>query len=486
NLTCIEDDSTRRRQMGNGNGTGVRSDSSTEGNRVDVSELISAIDGEVLEPDSAGYDEARALWNMRFDRRPDVIARCVTDGDVSTAVDFARDTGLLLSVKGGGHSYAANTVADGGLLIDLSPMKQVRVDPGSLSVLVQGGVTCAELDATTQQHGLATPTPTVSSVGVIGAGLGGGGGYLSRAYGLTIDNVTSAEMVTADGRRLRLSAAENDDLFWAIRGGGGNFGVVTSLDLRLHPVGPEVLSGQIIYPFDDAVEMFGFFREFMAEAPDQFQCYPFCFKVPPIDLFPPETHGMPVLDFVVFHQDPDAIDFVQPLRELGEPILDLVGPAPYVAAQTGFDANLPKGHRYLSKAHDLDELSDAAIETMVEFVPEMVGAFTAAYFDPSGGAVGRVDPSATPYRGRSTSYGFHIIAGWLEAGEDESVIGWASGFHEAMAAHATGGVYVNLIADDEPGRVPAAYGDNYQRLVDLKREWDPTNLFRHNYNLAPG
>lgn len=452
---------------------------------MDVSGLASALGGELLEPDDAGFEEARALWNVRFDRRPDLIARCTSRDDVAAAVDFARENAQVLSVKGGGHSYAARSVAEGGLLIDLSPMKSVRVDREAAVVRIEGGVTCAELDAATQEHGLATPTPTVSSVGVIGAALGGGAGYLSRKFGLTADNVIAAEVVTADGQQLRLSAGEHPDLFWAIRGGGGNFGVVTALELQLHQVGPQVLSGQIIYPFDRAAEFLRFFREFMAEAPDEFQCYPFCFRVPPIDVFPEETHGEPVLDFVLCHQDPDAVDFVRPLRELGDPILDVVAPSPYVDVQTAFDANLPKGQRYLSKAHDLDGLSDGAIDTMVEFVPRMVGALTAAYFDPLGGAIGRVDAAATAYRGRETTFGFHCIAGWMDPSEDASVIGWASEFHEAMAAHSTGGVYVNLIADDESERVPAAYGANYPRLVELKREWDPTNLFSSNYNIPP-
>ena len=453
---------------------------------MNKADLASCLRGVLLEPGDDGFDDARSLWNVRFDRNPDAIIRCANGADVKAAIDFARFRGMQLSVKGGGHSYAANSVADGGLLIDLSPMKTVRVDTDAKTVTVEAGVTCAEMDAATQDHGLATPAPTVSSVGVIGAALGGGAGYLSRTYGLMIDNIISAEVVTADGRRLRVAPDENADLFWALRGGGGNFGVVTSLELRLHDVGPQVLSGQIIYPFDRAGEMLRFFRDFMAEAPDELQCYPFCFRVPPIDLFPEETHGKPVLDFVLVHQDPEAIGIVQPLRELGEPILDFVGPSRYVDAQTSFDANLPKGQRYVSKAHDLSGLSDGAIDTMVKFVPQMVGPLSAAYFDPLGGAIASVDTSATPYAGRDAEYGFHIIAGWMDAAEDESVLAWASQFHRAMDAHATGGVYVNLIADDETHRIPSAYGENYARLVELKLQWDPTNMFASNYNIPPG
>ena len=446
---------------------------------------LGSVRGDVFGPDDAGFDGARDLWNVRFDRRPDLVVRCSTSSDVKAAIDHAREVGMRLSVKGSGHSYAANSVADGGLLIDLSHMKIITVDTAAKTVVVEGGVTCGELDAATQAYGLATPTPTVSSVGVIGAALGGGAGYLSRKFGLMLDNVLSVEVVTADGRQIRASAGENPGLFWAIRGGGGNFGVITSMELRLHDVGPQVLAGQIIYPFDKASEHLRFFREFMSDAPDEFQCYPFCFRVPPIEVFPEETHGQPVLDFVVCHQDPEASEFVAPLQELGEPILSVVGPSAYVDVQTGFDANLPKGQRYTSKAHDLNELSDGAIDTMVEYVPLIKGAFTAAYFDPLGGAISRIEGAATPYGGRSTPYGFHIIAGWMDASEDESVLAWANEFHGAMAAHATGGVYVNLIADDETHRIPTAYGDNYLRLVALKQKWDKDNLFTSNYNIPP-
>lgn len=452
---------------------------------VDRSALSARIQGELLAPGDDGFDDARLLWNARFDRRPDLIARCTSRDDVKAAVVFARERDMHISVKGGGHSYAAKSVADGGLLIDLSPMKEVTVDVGARTVMVEAGVTCGEMDAATQSHGLATPAPTVSSVGVIGAALGGGTGYLSRAFGMMIDNVISAEVVTADGQILRAAPDENDDLYWALRGGGGNFGVVTSIELRLHEIGPQVLAGQIIYPFDDAAHLFRAYRDFMATAPDEFQCYAFSFRIPPIDAFPEDTHGQPVIDFVLLHHDPSATAFVQPLRDLGEPILDLVGPNTYVETQKVFDANLPKGQRYLSKAHHLESLSDGALDTMVQYIPDMAGEFTIAYFDPQGGAIGRVDPASTPYGGRAADYGFHCLAGWVNAADDDAVISWASAFQDAMSAHATGGVYVNLIAEDEAERIPRAYGDNYKRVVSLKQVWDPSNAFRSNYNIRP-
>lgn len=448
-------------------------------------ELADRVTGPVLRAGDIDYDTARALWNSRFGRRPDTIVRCADAADVASALEHARANGQPVSVKGGGHSYAANSVADGGVLIDLSPMRSISVDPKSATATIGGGVTCGELDAATQEHGLATPTPTVSSVGVAGAALGGGGGYLSRAHGLTIDNVLSARVVTADGRVVTASPSDNPDLFWAIRGGGGNFGVVVELELRLHPVGPEVLSGQIIYPFDEAGRLLRSYRHFMADAPDELQVYAFMFRVPPIDAFPAELHGDPVIDFVLCHQDPEATSAVQPLQSLGTPILDAVTPAPYVDVQQAFDPTLPAGQRYYSRAHDLADLSDAAIDTAVAHVPEMTGSFTSAYFDPGGGATARVDSAATAFHGREARYGFHILAGWSDASDDSSVIGWAADFHAAMARHATGGVYVNLLADDEIDRVPAAYGDNLARLIEAKRTWDPENVFRSNHNIAP-
>ena len=374
---------------------------------------------------------------------------------------------------------------DGGLLIDLSLLQTVQVSPDSRRARVGGGVTCAQLDSAAQAYGLAVPLPTVSSVGVVGAALGGGGGYLSRAFGLTLDNIVSARVVTADGTVVSASLDEHPELFWAIRGGGGNFGIVTELELRLHEVGPQVLAGQVIYTFDEAAAHLRRFRDFMAGASERLQCYPFCFLVPPIDAFPVEMHGQPVLDFVFCHQDPMATDEVQPIRMFGDPVADLTAVGAYVETQTTFDPNMPKGNRYTSRAHDLAELSDGAIDTMVEYVPRTVGALTASYFDPFGGAIGRVASDATAYAGRDAAFGFHVIAGWMDADEDDAVLTWANDFRRDMAEHATGGVYVNLIGDDEADRIPSAYGANYERLVGLKTVWDPDNVFSSNYNIEP-
>lgn len=452
---------------------------------INTEELTRAVSGDVVKPGDAGYEEGRSVWNVRFDRRPAVVLRCHRAEDVRVAVDFARDRGLELSVKGGGHAYAANTVGDGGLLIDLSPMKAIQVDREAHTARVEAGVTWGEFDREAQALGLATPGGTVSTVGVAGLTLGGGSGYLSRRYGLTIDNLLSADVVIADGRLVRASAEEHPDLFWGLRGGGGNFGVVTSFEFRLHEIGPEVLAGQIVHRFEDAGEVLRLYREYMNEAPGEIQCYAFVLRVPPIPEFPEEFHGELAIDLVVFHADADEEEALRPLLDFGDPIFSFVAPQPYTAVQQSFDAGLPAGQRYESRAHDLAEFSDDAIDTFTAQVGALPGAFTMAYFGAGGGAIGRVDPEAGAYAGRDAPYSFHILAGWTDPDRDDEVVAWVTEFHKSMAPYATDTVYVNLLGTDEQARVRAAYGDNYDRLVKLKTKWDPENLFRMNHNIEP-
>ncbi|HSI98809.1 MAG TPA: FAD-binding oxidoreductase [Patescibacteria group bacterium] len=451
---------------------------------MDVTELGKIVEGRVIGPGDAEFDVSRKVWNARFDRSPDLIVRCLTSSDVAASVRWAVRQDVPLFVKGGGHSYAGTTVGTGGLLLDLSPMSGIKVRAEERRVTVQAGATWAALDSATQHHGLATTGPTVSSVGVAGSTLGGGTGWLSRKFGHSLDNLLAAELVTVEGDVVMASAQAQSELFWGLRGAGHNLGIVTSLEFELHEVGPQVLAGQIIYPFDDAERMLAGYAEFMASAPDELQCLAFTFRVPPIDAFPAELHGEPVLDFVVFHTDPAAVDTVAPLRSLGTAILDAVGPMEYTAVQRSFDANLPAGQRYYSTAHDLHRLSDAAIADFATFVRTSEGAFTASYFEPHGGAVGRVRDSATAMGGRDAGYGFHVIAGWQDPVEDDAVMGWARAFGAAMAAYATGGVYVNLIAEDQQHRIPSAFSDP-ARVAHLKRAWDPDNVLRGNHNVSP-
>lgn len=449
--------------------------------------LRGELEGEVILPGEQGYDEARAVWNGRFDPKPAVVIRCRGTGDVQTALRFAREHDLQVSVRGGGHSYAGLSIVDGSLAIDLSPMNAVRINPELRTATVRPGATWREFDSAAQAFDLATTGATVSSVGVAGFTLGGGTGYLARKHGLGLDNLISAEVVTADSRVLRASEDENEDLFWALRGGGGNFGVVTSFEFRLHPIGPEVMTAQAFHPIEDAVDVLRFYRELTANAPDELAVFAFALRVPPVDPFPEARHGSPALALIACHcgdvRTGEAE--LETLAAFGEPFLAAVQTTSYVAAQQAFDAGMPKGLRWYSRAHYLDVLSDEAIDTFARQAASLQGPFTIAYLEPLGGAVQRVDPGATAFPARDAAFGLHILPGWTDATDDEPLMRWAREFHREMAPHSTGGVYVNLLGEDEADRIPAAYGENHARLERLKSKWDPENRFRGNQNIAP-
>lgn len=449
--------------------------------------LHAELDGEVILPGDPGYDEARAVWNGRFDPKPVAVVRCRGTGDVEAALRFAREHGLPISVRSGGHSYAGLSIADGSLAIDLSPMDAVRINPDRRTATVRPGTTWADFDQAAQAFDLATTGATVSTVGVAGFTLGGGTGYLARKHGLGLDNLISAEVVTADGRVLRVSDDENEDLFWAIRGGGGNFGVVTSFEFRLHPVGPEVVTAQAFHPIEHAGAVLRFYRELTADAPDELAVFAFALRVPPVEPFPEEQHGRPTVALVACHCGDvrDGMKALRVLEEFGEPFLASVQTTSYVAAQRAFDAGMPKGLRWYSRAHYLDALSDDAIDTFARHAESLAGPFTIAYLEPLGGAIRGVDSTATAFPEREAAFGLHILPGWTDAADDEELMGWAREFHRAMEPHATGGVYVNLLGEDEAERVPAAYGGNHDRLARLKARWDPENLLNGNQNIAP-
>jgi FAD/FMN-containing dehydrogenase len=452
-----------------------------------IDELGHRLRGPLLRPDSPGYDEARSVWNGRIDRRPALIVRSAGVADAVAAIRFAREEGLLLSVRGGGHDYGGNGVCDGGLVIDLGSMNGVRVDPDERIARVEPGATWGEFDGEAQAFGLATPGGTCSKAGVAGVTLGGGNGYLSRRFGLTIDNLVAADVVAADGRLVHASERENPDLFWALRGGGGNFGVVTSFAFRLHPVGPEVLGAQILLPFGQAREALRLYREVMAGAPDELQCFAFVFRLPPAAPYPEGNQGELAVGFGACFSGTisDGEAALRPLRECGDPILEAVQAMPFTALQKGFDDALPAGRRYVSRAHELGELSDEAIDAFLNGCRGFAGAHTLAYFGAGGGAVSRIDPGATAYPHRGSPFSFHLLAGWTEPSEDASITAWTDEFHRAMARFSTGGVYVNLLDGSDAARVRAAYGANWDRLARIKREWDPENLFRMNQNIPP-
>jgi FAD/FMN-containing dehydrogenase len=456
-------------------------------NGAALAELDADTSGPVLTAGEDRYDDARRVWNGRFDRRPAVISRCRNRDDIGAAVDFARSQGLPLAVKGGGHDYGGNPARDDSVLIDCSAMDSVTVDPEAQVARVGPGVTWAEFDEQAQEHGLATTGATVSSVGVAGYTLGGGTGHLARTHGLAADNLRAAEVVTANGEAVRASEDRHPELFWALRGGSGNFGVVTEFEFDLHPVGPEILAGQVIHPSEDAPEVLRHYRSFMAEAPAEVNCYAFVIPIPPLPAFPEEIHGDPAVDLVAAYSgDIEAgEDALAPLREFGNPILDGIRRQPYTELQQAFDDGAPKGERWYSKAQYLDELTDYAIDAFIDATDPLRGPMTMVYLDPMGGAIAEVDAAATAFPHRDAAYSVHALTGWSDPDRDGELIEWTDSVHETMAPYSSGGVYVNLLNRTEGDRVPEAFGANYERLREVKADWDPENLFDSNQNIEP-
>jgi FAD/FMN-containing dehydrogenase len=452
-----------------------------------LNELVGHLRGQLLTRGSAGYDEARTIWNAMIDRRPAAVVRCADAADVQHAVRFASANGLLLSIKGGGHNIAGNAVADDALMIDLSPMKSVSVDPQARIAHVQPGVTLGEFDRAAQAHGLATPLGINSTTGVAGLTLGGGFGWLSRKHGFTVDNLLWAEVVTADGELRRASGTENVDLFWAIRGGGGNFGIVTSFEFQLHPVGPEVFAGLIVHPFEDARAVVKHYRAFTATAPDDLTCWLVFRKAPPLPFLPPEWHGREVAVIALLYAgDPnDGALVVEPLRQFGRAVGEHLGPVPYAGFQTAFDPLLTPGARNYWKSHDFRAITDEVMDGIARFVARLPSPHCEIFVAQLGGRAARVDPDAMAFSRRDTEFLINVHTRWERAEDDRRCIGWAREFFEAMKPHALGSVYVNFMPEDEKERVPAAFGDNYGRLAAIKAKYDPKNLFRMNQNIQP-
>jgi FAD/FMN-containing dehydrogenase len=445
--------------------------------------------GSVLTPGDSGYDEARSIWNALIDRRPALIVQCSGAADVVDAVNFAREQGLDLSIKGGGHNVAGNAVNDGGLVIDLSQMRGVHVDPESRTVRVQGGATWGDCDRETQLFGLAVPAGVVSTTGVAGLTLHGGLGHLRRKYGLTIDNLLSVDIVTADGQFRKASATENEDLFWAVRGAGSNFGVVTSFEFQAHPVGPMVFVGAIFYPLEDATKVLPAWRDFMAQAPEELSSLAICWSLPPAPPFPPELHGAPTVAVAACYcgslEEGERI--VQPLRELAEPLVDASGPWPWLGLQSGFDAIFGKGELRYWKSRALAELSAEAISDLVDLAGRRPAPLTDIAIWHHGGAMTRVAESETAYGGRDAPFLVTAEANWTDPAQNDEAISWAREVWDAMEPYTTGGVYLNFpgLGEEKEALAQAGYGENYERLTQLKAKYDPENLFRMNINIPP-
>jgi len=443
--------------------------------------------GQVFLPLDDGYEAARRIWNAMIDKHPALIVRCASTSDVVRAVNFARDNGLPLAVRGGGHNIAGNALCDDGVVIDLSQMKSANVDPGSRRATIEGGATLADLDAATQVHGLATPLGINSTTGVAGLTLGGGFGWLSRKYGMTIDNLESAEVVTAAGEVLRASATEHPDLFWAIRGGGGNFGVVTRFEFRLHPVGPEVLSGLIVYPLSEAKSVLRQYREFIAQAPDELSVWAVLRQAPPLPFLPEKMHGKEIIALaLIYAGDPARGEpLIGPLRKFGAAAGEHVGVQPYAAWQQAFDPLLTPGARNYWKSHNFSVLDDRLFDAVIEYIGKLPSPQCEIFFGALGGATTRPEPGSAAYAHRDVRFVMNVHGRWDDPADDERCIGWARDFFNASAPFASGGVYVNFLTADEVDRVRSAYGPNYDRLARVKRKYDPANLFRVNQNISP-
>ncbi|SHK66876.1 FAD-binding oxidoreductase [Rhodothermus profundi] len=445
------------------------------------------VTGEVCRPGTSSYEAARAIWNAMIDRHPALIVRCQTTEDVVQCVRFAREHDQLLAIRGGGHNIAGNALCEGGIVIDLSRMRTVQVDPQQRRATVAGGATLGDLDAATQTYGLAVPVGINSTTGVAGLTLGGGFGWLSRKYGMTVDSLEAAEVVTASGEVLQVDANHHPDLFWALRGGGGNFGVVTHFTFRLYPLGPEVLCGLMVFPGEEALSVLQRYRAFAARAPEELAVWIVMRQAPPLPFLPESVHGRPVIVLALCYAgNPDEGErLIEPLRAFGTLLGEHVGVQPYVNWQQAFDPLLTPGARNYWKSHNLEVLEDSFFEELVDALAQLPSAECELFVGALGGATGRPDPAATAYPHRKARFVMNVHSRWREAADDARCIRWARRVFHRTAPFASGGAYVNFIPADESDALQRAYGDNYARLAQIKRQYDPHNLFRVNQNIHP-
>ncbi len=442
-----------------------------------VDQLGARLRGPLLRATDEGYDECRRIFNAMIDRRPALIVRCLSADDVLHAVRFARDHEALVAVRGGGHGVAGNAVCDGAILIDLSLMKGIRVDPARRIARAEPGLRLAEFDQETQVFGLAAPTGLISNTGIAGLTLGGGVGWLSGLYGLACDNLLSVDIVTADGKLVTASTTENPDLFWGVRGGSGNFGVVTSFEYRLHPVGP-VLAGMIAYPYGKAKAFLQAALDVSSNGPDEL-------TMKPVLLTLADGTRAGAANLCYCGQLAEGQRIIRRLRSLGAPLVDSVQPMPYVGVQSMLDAGVPLGNRHYWKSSFVRHPGEQALEVMVDFMARTPSPLTFSYLMRVHGAATRVRPSDTAFAHRANCYDFAIISQWPDAADDERNVAWTRAFFEAMHPHVEQSVYVNNLGEEGDDRVRAAYGPNYDRLAVLKRRYDPTNFFRLNHNVRP-
>lgn len=464
-----------------------------DGGEVQVSaEILQAFKagfrGQVITPDAPEYEATRKIWNAMIDRRPGLIVRCTGTVDVQQAVRFARQHQFLVSVRGGGHNIGGLAVCEGGLMIDMSLMRGVYVDAKARAAIAQAGCTLGDVDRETQAHGLAAVLGFVSETGIAGLTVGGGFGYLTRQHGYTCDNVLSMQVVTADGQLLRAAADENAELFWALRGGGGNFGIVTSFEYKLFPVGPEILGGAIAWRAEDAPEVMAFYREFSAGLPRETTAVAVLRIAPPAPWLPKEIHGKPIVAIFICHSGriEDGEEIVAPLRKLGRPVADIVTRRPYVQMQSMLDATQPKGRRYYWKSHYLASVQPGAIEVAIAHLARMPSPFSAFIFFQLQGRLSELPSDHSPVGNRDAAFVLNVTSSWEKAEDDAVNQRWAREGFEATRVFSTGGTYINFLnQDDGADRIAAAYGQaNLQRLAALKLRYDPENMFRHTKNVG--
>jgi FAD/FMN-containing dehydrogenase len=447
--------------------------------------LKSKVKGQIVLPDDPNYNEVREIWNAMIDRKPAVIVQCAEVDDVLHALSYARENGLEISIRGGGHNIAGSALCDNGVLIDFSNMTNVRVDAEKRRAYVEPGATLGDFDKAVQAHGLATPVGINSITGIAGLTLGGGLGWLNRKHGMTVDNLVSADMITANGRKIHVSEDENADLFWAIRGGGGNFGVVTQFEFKLHPVGPEILAGLLVFPIDQAKQVLQKHREFVKTAPDELNIWVVIRKAPPLPFLPEDVHGKEVVVLAIFYAGDiaEGEKLIDPLRSFGDPYGEHIGAQPYIQWQQAFDPLLTSGARNYWKSHNLTELSDGLLDSIIEFAGKLPSPHCEIFLPLMSGAANRVPSNAMAYGHRDVQFVLNVHGRWDDAAQDESCISWAREFFKASAPFASTGAYVNFMSGDEDGRVAAAYGVNYDRLKQIKQKYDPENIFHNNQNI---
>ena len=449
--------------------------------------LKGKVKGQVMLPDDPNYEEVRKIWNAMIDRRPALIMQCATADDVPHVIQLARQSELEISIRGAGHNIAGNAVCEGGIMIDLSTMTNVRVDAAKRRAYVEPGATLANFDEAVQQHGLATPVGINSTTGISGLTLGGGFGWLTRKYGMTVDNLVSAAVITADGKKIQASETENANLFWAVRGGGGNFGVVTQFEFKLHPVGPEILAGLIVFPLDQAKQVLRQYREFVESAPEELGVWVVLRQAPPLPFLPKEVHGKEVVVLAIFYAGDiaEGDKLIAPLRRFGDAHGEHIGAQPYVQWQKAFDPLLTPGARNYWKSHNFKDLSDEALDTMIEFANRLPSPQCEIFIALIAGAANRVPADAMAYGHRDAKFVLNVHGRWDEAAHDETCMAWARAFFQASKPYASAGAYVNFMTEDESDRVAAAYGANYARLAQIKKQYDPENVFHLNQNIKP-